>query len=138
MAPIKIVTIPRLELCAMELGCKMLTKIREMPMLAEVPVFLWTDSEIALYWIRKPPSELKTFVANRVNRILQSITIDQSRHIASRENPADLLSRGVKVETLSFALVAGSCNTAWGYQRMACLEDNVSGLTSGQSNKGRA
>lgn len=99
VAPIKVVTIP-LELCAIELGSKLLTRIKEIATFANAPVFLWTDSEIALYWIRKPTGELKTFVAKRVSRILQTITIEQSRHIRSEMNPADLLSRGVKTENL--------------------------------------
>lgn len=83
VSPIKIVTIPRLELSAIELGCKMLQKIKDIPMLTKAEIFVWTDSEIALYWMRKPINELKTFVANRVNRILNIITSEQSRHVRS-------------------------------------------------------
>lgn len=100
VAPIKTITIPRLELCAIELGSKLLAKIKSISMLANAPVFVWTDSEIALYWIRKSSGELKTFVANRVSRILKSIVAEQSRHVRSEENPADLLSRGIKAENL--------------------------------------
>lgn len=100
VAPIKIVTIPRLELSAIELGCSMLVRIKEIPMLANVGIFVWSDAEIALRWIRKPVNELKTFVANRVTRILEAITIEQSRHVRTEHNPADLLSRGVRAETL--------------------------------------
>lgn len=100
VAPIKVVTIPRLELCAVELGCNLLCKIRAIPMLKDAAVFLWTDSEIVLHWMRKPTHELKMFVANRVSRIRQAVTIEQSRHVRSEQNPADLLSRGVKADAL--------------------------------------
>lgn len=53
-----------------------------------------------LHWLRKPCHELKVYVANRVLRVLRSVTIGQCRHIPSEENPADLLSRGTHVETL--------------------------------------
>lgn len=53
-----------------------------------------------LYWLRKPINELKTFVTNRVNRILKVVKSDQSRHVRTEQNPADLLTRGVRTETL--------------------------------------
>lgn len=44
--------------------------------------------------------DLKLFVANRVCRILQHITRAQTHHVRSEDNPANLLSRGVKAESL--------------------------------------
>ncbi|GFS48734.1 integrase catalytic domain-containing protein [Trichonephila clavipes] len=46
-------------------------------------------------------AELKTFVANRVSKIHQLSSRDQWHHIASEQNPADVLSRGLLPEELS-------------------------------------
>lgn len=100
VAPIKLVTIPRLELCAMELSCKLIPKIREIPMFEMAPISIWTDSEIVLHWLRKPSNELRPFVANRVSKILRGSTLEQFRYIKSNQNPADLISRGIKTENL--------------------------------------
>lgn len=99
VAPIKMVTIPRLELCAVELCCQLITKFKEIPVFTNSPIHIWTDSEIVLHWLRKPINELKLFVANRVSRILATCSVENIRHIRSELNPADLISRGVKVET---------------------------------------
>lgn len=100
VAPIKTMTIPRLELCAMDLGRKLLTKVKEIDMFRDSPAFMWTDSEIVLHWLRKSGTESKVFVANRVKKILNVIKIEQARHVRSEHNPADLLSRGTHVSTL--------------------------------------
>lgn len=100
VAPIKLLTIPRMELCAVELACKLIRRIRRMSMFHDAPVYIWTDSEIVLFWLRKPCNLLKTFVANRVTKILDTVRVDQSRYIPTDQNPADLLSRGVRAESL--------------------------------------
>lgn len=100
MAPLKELTIPRLELCAVELGSKLLPKIKLMQIFHKSQSFMRTDSEIVLYWLRKASNELKVFVANRVVRILSAVEVEQCRHIRSEENPADLLSRGTHVSSL--------------------------------------
>lgn len=89
-----------MELCAVELGCNLLSKIREVVELEQIPIFLWTDSEIVLHWLRKPVNTLKLFVHNRVHRILDVVQRKDVRHIKSEENPADLISRGIKAQTL--------------------------------------
>lgn len=100
IAPIKLVTIPRLELCAVEQISDIMRKLKKIPIVGDAPVFVWTDSTIVLHWLRKPVNELKVFVANRVSRILGTISLEQIRHIPSEQNPADLISRGMRASNL--------------------------------------
>ncbi|XP_035232408.1 uncharacterized protein LOC118204190, partial [Stegodyphus dumicola] len=93
---IKRVTIPRLELCAAVLLARLL-KVRVISAL-EISVnnvYLWSDSMIVLSWIQKEPYQLKTFVANRVATIQELTNGHQWRHVSSKENPSDLISRGL-------------------------------------------
>ncbi len=55
---------------------------------------------IVLSWLQKPPASLKTFVANRISSIQESLPYSHWRHVPTTENPADLLSRGMKAEQL--------------------------------------
>lgn len=100
VAPIRSQTIPILELSAVALTSNLIPRIRGIEQFNHAPIYVWTDSEIVLYWLRKPPHELKTFVANRVATILRRIDAEQTRHVSSQHNPADLLSRGTKTSTL--------------------------------------
>ena len=61
--------------------------------------FSWLDSTIALYWI-KGNGEYKQFVNHRVRKIQEKDYI-QWRYVSSAENPADLGSRGGKVDESS-------------------------------------
>ncbi|GFV17640.1 integrase_H2C2 domain-containing protein [Trichonephila clavipes] len=63
-------------------------------------VHFWSDSTIVISWIHRESRELKTFVANRVSKIHQLSSCDQWHHIASEQNPADVLSRGLFPEEL--------------------------------------
>ncbi|GFU71180.1 DUF1758 domain-containing protein [Trichonephila clavipes] len=61
---------------------------------------MWTDSTIALAWIKTEPHKLKTFVSNRVAEI-QALSKDYHwKHVSSKDNPADLISRGCNVDEL--------------------------------------
>lgn len=65
-----------------------------------MPVYFWTDSNIVIHWLNKDISSLKPFVANRVSTILTSTKVEEWRHVAGIENPADLVSRGCSTERL--------------------------------------
>jgi hypothetical protein len=63
-------------------------------------IFLWTDSEIVLAWI-KNPLERDRFVTNRLTEIrsFENLWIG---HVSSEQNPADLLSRGITPSLLNY------------------------------------
>ena len=61
----------------------------------------WSDSANVLWWIRGRSRQLKPFVSNRVGEIQSHTNPDQWRHIPTKLNPADLLSRGIKATELS-------------------------------------
>ncbi|GBN68892.1 hypothetical protein AVEN_157386-1 [Araneus ventricosus] len=100
VAPIKSVTIPRLELVACLLLAQLTRKVLNALKLKIDQVLLWTDSTIALSWIDTPPRLLKTFVSNRVAQIQELTKEYHWAHITSKNNPADLLSRGIDAQFL--------------------------------------
>jgi len=55
---------------------------------------------IVLAWLKSPVARWKTFVANRVNHIKETTNVEDWSHISSKENPADLVSRGVDTNVL--------------------------------------
>ncbi|XP_076294567.1 uncharacterized protein LOC143215872 [Lasioglossum baleicum] len=100
VAPIKPMTIPRLELSAALLLVKQVAHIRKVLGLERIPTHLWTDSAVALAWIRSPPSKWKDFVRNRVADIHMLAPQTYWHHVPGNCNPADLASRGVSPQAL--------------------------------------
>ena len=55
---------------------------------------------IVLAWLKSPAARWKTFVAYRVNHIQETTNVKDWSHVKSKENPADLVSRGVDATIL--------------------------------------
>ncbi|GBN76119.1 hypothetical protein AVEN_53636-1 [Araneus ventricosus] len=63
-------------------------------------IYMWSDSTIALAWIKTPHEKLKTYVSNRVKTINTLCPNFDCRHVNSAGNPADLISRGTSATNL--------------------------------------
>ena len=99
VAPIKRVTIPRLELCGAHLVAQMLHHVKEVPLQA---VRAWTDSTIVLNWLNGNPRRFKTYVGNRASLIMDLVPPKYWNHVNGAENPADCASRGVLPSVILF------------------------------------
>ncbi|XP_076301998.1 uncharacterized protein LOC143220157 [Lasioglossum baleicum] len=95
VAPLSQITLARLELCGAVLLATLFQTTRNALTHNIDKTTFWTDSTIVLGWLRKQPSILKTFVANRVADIQRKTDIQSWRYIRSADNPADLISRGI-------------------------------------------
>ena len=95
VAPIKKLTIPRLELCGAYLLAQLLFHIQSVFNMPLSSVYAWTDSTIVLSWLIGNPRRFKTYVGNRVSYIVELISPERWNHVEGIDNPADCASRGM-------------------------------------------
>ncbi|KAK3733111.1 hypothetical protein QZH41_007445, partial [Actinostola sp. cb2023] len=99
LAPIKTMTIPRLELTAATVSTRMGHLLKSE--LDENPSFTYhTDSTTVLRYIANQQTRFKVFVSNRVQTIRDLTDVGQWRYVDTKENPADDASRGLGAQSL--------------------------------------
>ena len=96
VAPVKTVSVPRLELQAAVTATRLAAQIKRETELVIIKTTYWTDSQVVLAFIRNTTRRFKTFVANRLTEIHEHTEVHEWRHVASQDNVADLASRGIK------------------------------------------
>ena len=103
MAPLKTLTIPRLELLSAVLLARLISNVADSLStrihLEEPRCF--TDSQVALFRIKGTGKDWKPFVQNRVNEVRKWIPVDCWSHCSGKESPADIPSRGLTPLELS-------------------------------------
>ena len=100
LAPMKQLTIPRLELLAAVVAVRLDTILRkELHMRVDQSIF-WTDSMIVLRYIHNTSRRFHTFVANRISAIHEETSPNQWHYVDSGRNPADNASRGLTAEEM--------------------------------------
>ncbi|XP_028408639.1 uncharacterized protein LOC114531185 [Dendronephthya gigantea] len=101
VAPLKAMSILRLELMATVLGTRLTTSITNTLTVKPEQVTHWSESMNVLWWIRNASRKYQVFVANHVGEIQMLTNPTQWRYIPCEENPTDLLTRGVTLSTLA-------------------------------------
>ncbi|XP_062704132.1 uncharacterized protein LOC134286523 [Aedes albopictus] len=93
VAPLKQLTIPRLELQAAVLGSRMSQQLKQHLSLKVDQTFFWTDSRTVLSWIASDQKRYKQFVSFRIGEILSLTKLSEWRWISSKMNIADCLTK---------------------------------------------
>ena len=100
VAPIRHMTVPKLELQAAVYGVRLGKQILNEHDVKIDKIYHWTDSSTVLQWLQAAHKKQQVFVANRAAEILENSSMDKWRHVKGVENPADIGTRGMSIEGL--------------------------------------
>ncbi|XP_038106588.1 uncharacterized protein LOC119766221 [Culex quinquefasciatus] len=93
VAPLKPLSIPRLELQAGVIGCRLLEAIGGALDLPIESRHIWTDSTTVLAWITSDSRRYHPYVACRVGEILNCSNVDEWHYVPSKLNVADIATK---------------------------------------------
>lgn len=95
VAPIKTITIPKLELCGSVLVSRLLNKVKDSMRCKEVEMYAYSDNQTVLAWIKSHPNHYNVFVANRITEVQLLTNVKIWSFVSTDDNPADCASRGI-------------------------------------------
>nr|XP_033334293.1 uncharacterized protein LOC117225086 [Megalopta genalis] len=91
------------ELCGALLLAQLVDKAKRALSMPINSIRYWSDSTVTLTWLKQSPNRWKTFVAIRVSEIQALSDSEHWYHVASQDNPADMISRGTAPSFLASA-----------------------------------
>ncbi|XP_067943139.1 LOW QUALITY PROTEIN: uncharacterized protein [Watersipora subatra] len=101
VAPIKQITIPRLELQAACSAVQAVNKYVKKLELPNITTYFYSDSTVVLGYICNTKERFQTFVANRVETIRTLSKPKNWAYVPTNQNPADMASRGASIIDLT-------------------------------------
>ena len=96
----KVCTIPKLELEGIVLLMELYEDVSKNYTNLNITFTVYTDSEVALAWVRNHKELNNKFIKRRVAKIRQVIKPFDIHYVKSAENPADPASRGLNTDQL--------------------------------------
>ena len=100
VAPLKAISIPRLELTAAVLGLRLTEDVSKTLNIQMSDVTFWSDSMNVLWWVRNHSRNFKPFISNRIGEIQTNSKPEQWRYVPTELNPADYVTRGLTADEL--------------------------------------
>ena len=97
VAPLSATSILRLELMGAVLGLRLALSIAKVLKIDQSLLTFWSDRMNVLWWIRRPSSSFRPFIAYRIGEIHDSSSPTRWLHVSTHQNPADLPTRGMSV-----------------------------------------
>ena len=95
VAPVAVMSVPRLELCAAVTAARLATFVHRETDLTIEKTVLWSDSTVVLGYLRDTSKRRPIFETNRIKLICKLFPADCWRWVNTKSNPADVFSRGV-------------------------------------------
>ncbi|KAJ8359096.1 hypothetical protein SKAU_G00156210 [Synaphobranchus kaupii] len=100
VAPRRLHSIPRLELCGALVAAQLARVLKNELTVIVAHTVLWSDSTTVLTWLHSQSCRYKVFVGARVAEIQELTENCTWRYVDSANNPADDLTRGKTLEAL--------------------------------------